>query len=86
MGQIKKLHRAHVTPKDTTDINQLVSLSQGLRNIYPSDFKVGQRCLYWFPQNSYCPEIDVGNDYERDFWCPDNISVNELARQLALWT
>ena len=84
MGQIKKLYRAHVTPRDTTDINQLVSLSQGLENIYPSKFKVGQRCLYWFPQKNYCPEIDVGNDFERDFWCPDNITVNELARQLAL--
>ena len=82
MGQIKKLASAFVTPKDTTDINQLVSLLQGLENCLPhQQFKVGQRALIWLNINQYCTHIDCNSTWSH---YSEVISVNELARQLAM--
>jgi hypothetical protein len=82
MGQTKKLRCAYVTPRDTADINQLISVLQGSRKIYDSiNFKIGVRALIWFNVNSYCPQIDY---YSLWGEVEEVCSVNEVARQLQL--
>lgn len=80
---IAVLDKAHVTPKDAIEVNQLASLSTGLeRQPCNKGFKIGQRCLFWLNISAFSDNIDMGNAYPPDFWCADTITVNELATHI----
>lgn len=75
-----------ITPRDSIDCNQLVSLLQNHANIHGEYgckvFRVGQKAVVWENIPSYSPNVGDALDAYLD---NQVLSVNELARQLKLW-
>lgn len=85
MGQIKKLANAHVIPRDAIDCNHLASIVGKLPNHNTSrevEFRVGIPC--WFCFNLYDGAFMYAPTYSGVGCNELIISVNELARQLAM--
>ena len=84
---MKKLCRVLVTPRDVVDVNQLRSLTVDFQSDadtqLSTNFRVGQQCLFWLNMTDY---IRFTSKVQPDFPAfAEVVSVNELARQLALW-